>query len=217
MPTSRELVASGPKSSCVRLQAAKLRATVRMRSASRTDGNLLNAGFSAKTCIRDDNLRFLINLFRDRFFPSMTGPEEKEDTARFGPPFSAGGKSPDASVKSRETVRIQSPVREDRDVACNHFFQPLNPSSAAQVTSPSGSVPLEPKKETARVSPALVPQPAVVQLKNDQPFRPLPDIASLHNPMASVAPAEKTSMLLCWILLAVSALILIIQVWTYLS
>jgi hypothetical protein len=145
----------------------------------------------------------------------MTGPEEKDAAARFGAPLSAGGKVPDASVKSRETVRIQLPVRDARDAASTQFSRPPNPSSADQVIPASGSLPLEPKKETVRISPALVPHPPAVQLKDNQPFHSVPDIAS-HNLLGSIAPAEKNPMLLWWILLVVSALILIIQIWTYL-
>jgi hypothetical protein len=36
-------------------------------------------------------------------------------------------------------------------------------------------------------------------------------------PPIAAAPAEKGSMLLYWVLLGVSALILIIQIWTYFS
>jgi len=38
-----------------------------------------------------------------------------------------------------------------------------------------------------------------------------------QNPPIAVAPVEKGSMRLYWILLAMSALILIIQIWTYFS
>jgi hypothetical protein len=46
---------------------------------------------------------------------------------------------------------------------------------------------------------------------------PAPDSASLQDALIAAAPAQKNSMLLMWILLGVSALILIIQIWTYLS
>jgi hypothetical protein len=47
--------------------------------------------------------------------------------------------------------------------------------------------------------------------------KPAPDSTSLQDPSIVAAPAGKNSMLLMWILLGVSALILIIQIWTYFS
>jgi len=38
-----------------------------------------------------------------------------------------------------------------------------------------------------------------------------------QNPPIAVAPVEKRSMLVYWMLLGISALILIIQIWTYFS
>jgi len=38
-----------------------------------------------------------------------------------------------------------------------------------------------------------------------------------QNPPIAVASTEKSSMLLYWMLLGISALILIIQIWTYFS
>jgi hypothetical protein len=80
----------------------------------------------------------------------------------------------------------------------------------------SDSVPLEPKKETMRISLAAASSPAGSEIKNSQAFVPTPDLAS-QDPSVAVAPAKKNPMLLWWLLLGVSALILIIQIWTYLS
>jgi len=44
----------------------------------------------------------------------------------------------------------------------------------------------------------------------------MPNVAP-RNPSSAIAPAEKKPMLLYWILLGVSALILIIQIWIYLT
>jgi hypothetical protein len=44
----------------------------------------------------------------------------------------------------------------------------------------------------------------------------MPDVIP-QNPPIAVAPVEKSSMLMYWMLLGMSALILIIQIWTYFS
>jgi hypothetical protein len=135
----------------------------------------------------------------------MADPNEpQEDAVRLKPP----------DVKMHETVRIQMPLRDDRDSASTQFFSPANPS--AQVTPVSDSVPLEPRKETMRISPVAASSPVGTQIKNAQPFVPSPDLAS-ENPPVPVAPAKKNPLLLWWLLLGVSALILFIQIWTYLS
>jgi hypothetical protein len=55
-----------------------------------------------------------------------------------------------------------------------------------------------------------------VQMKKTQPLIAMPHAAPRTASIA-VAPAEKSVMPLCWVLLGVSAIILIIQIWTYLS
>jgi len=57
---------------------------------------------------------------------------------------------------------------------------------------------------------------ATAQMKKTQPLIPMPGVATESAPIA-VAPAEKNPMPLLWVLLGVSALILIIQILTYLS
>jgi hypothetical protein len=52
--------------------------------------------------------------------------------------------------------------------------------------------------------------------KKTQPLIAMPNVVSQDPPIA-VAPVEKSSMLLYWMLLAMSTLILIIQIWTYFS
>src|SRR3954453_22466240 len=102
--------------------------------------------------------------------------------------------------------------------------------------------PEQPKTETVRID---LPEPAVTRLSETtvQPYEtariqlpvrdsnlfpppnPPPAAKSLM-PMPSIVPknlpigtasAEKSSMLLYWVLLAISAFILIIQIWTYVS
>jgi hypothetical protein len=90
----------------------------------------------------------------------------------------------------------------------------------APMTMPS------PKKETARITVLPDPQPKpAVQMKKTQPLINLP---ATERPAAPVtftpAPAPKPQlrigeipMPLCWAVLGVSAAILILQIWNYLS
>jgi hypothetical protein len=59
-----------------------------------------------------------------------------------------------------------------------------------------------------------MPDSPAAEMKKTEPLVAMPDVAA-QNPSIAVAPPEKNSMLLMWILLGVSALILIIQIWTY--
>jgi hypothetical protein len=59
-------------------------------------------------------------------------------------------------------------------------------------------------------------RPPAAQMEKSQLLIATPDVA-LQNPSIAVTPVEKNSMLLMWILLGISALILIIQIWTYFS
>ena len=100
---------------------------------------------------------------------------------------------------------------------------PMNPSPADQafvpVTTLSDELSSGPKKETARI-PRMRDLPSkplpTVQMKKTQPLIAMPHAAPRTASIA-VAPAEKSVMPLCWVLLGVSAIILIIQIWTYLS
>jgi len=62
----------------------------------------------------------------------------------------------------------------------------------------------------------LTPEPLRSAQKKTQPLMAMPDVVT-QNPPIAVAPVEKSSMLMYWMLLAMSALILIIQIWTYFS
>jgi hypothetical protein len=61
-----------------------------------------------------------------------------------------------------------------------------------------------------------MPEPLPSSQKKTQPLIAMPQVAP-QNPAIAVAPVEKSSMLLYWVLLGVSALILIIQIWIYFS
>jgi hypothetical protein len=132
----------------------------------------------------------------------------------------------------KETVRIQLPVRETgmppvpsspqtppEDISSTNFFPPPKPPTASRPLSGSVRPPpipssLGPKKETVRIP--LVPEPLRSAQKKTQPLMAMPNVVPQHPPIA-VVPVEKSSMLLYWMLLGVSALILIIQIWTYFS
>ena len=165
----------------------------------------------------------------------MAEPDQpKKETVRIEvphPPVTPPPAPPAPSVKPRETVRIQLPVRETGNAPV-----PSSPQSApaaprplsASVRPPSIPPSLGPKKETTRIP--LMPEPLRSAQKKTQPLMAMPDVAQKktqplmampdvipQNPLIAVAPVEKSSMLTYWMLLAMSALILIIQIWTYFS
>jgi len=163
----------------------------------------------------------------------MAEPDQpKKETVRIELPHPPVTPPPDPSVKPRETVRIQLPVRETgnapvpsspqsapEDISSTNFFPPPKPPAATRPLSASVSPPpippsLGPKKETVRIP--LMPEPLRSAQKKTQPLIAMPDVIP-QNPPIAVAPVEKSSMLLYWMLLALSALILIIQIWTYFS
>ena len=156
----------------------------------------------------------------------MTEPNEpKKETTRIPVAPEVREKLPEPNAKSRDTVRIQLPVREapvhiltEQQPAVQkggppQFFQPPQPPPVplnAAVT-PAPDLPSSgPIKETVRI-----PLPAV-QTKKTQPLVAMPDVAPQSASIA-VATKERNPMPLLWLLLGVSALILIIQIWTYLS
>ena len=138
----------------------------------------------------------------------------KKETDRIELPRPPVTPPPEPSVKPRETVRIQLPVRETGNAPVPSSPQPAPAAPrplSASVRSPSIPLPLEPKKETTRISESLHSAQ-----KKTQPLMAMPDVIP-QNPPIAVAPVEKSSMLMYWMLLAMSALILIIQIWTYFS
>ena len=157
--------------------------------------------------------------------------QPKKETVRIQLPHPPVTKPSEPSVKPHETVRIQLPVRETggppvaspsqsvpEDPSTN-FFPPPKPPAASRPLSDSvrpPSIPpsLGPKKETVRIP--LMPEPLRSAQKKTQPLMAMPDVVP-QNPPIAVAPVEKSSMLMYWMLLAMSALILIIQIWTYFS
>jgi hypothetical protein len=163
----------------------------------------------------------------------MAEPDQpKKETVRIEVPHPPVTPPPAPSVKPRETVRIQLPVRETgnapvpsspqsapEDISSTNFFPPPKPPAATRPLSdsvrPSPIPPsLGPKKETVRIP--LTPEPLRSAQKKTQPLMAMPNVIP-ENPPIAVAPVEKSSMLMYWMLFAMSALILIIQIWTYFS
>jgi hypothetical protein len=73
---------------------------------------------------------------------------------------------------------------------------------------------IPPTPETVRIP--LMPEPLRSSQKKTQPLMAMPNVIP-QNPPIAVAPVEKSSMLMYWMLLGMSALILIIEIWTYFS
>ena len=163
----------------------------------------------------------------------MAEPDQpKKETVRIELPLPPATKPSEPTVKPRETVRIQLPVRETggptvphspqsvpEDISSTNFFPPPKPPTAstplsASMRPPPASPPSGPKRETVRIP--LMPEPLRSAQKKTQPLIAMPQATS-QNPPIAVAPAEQSSMPLYWMLLGVSALILIIQIWTYFS
>jgi hypothetical protein len=163
----------------------------------------------------------------------MAEPDQpKKETVRIQLPHPPVTKPSEPGVKPHETVRIQLPVRETgnapvpsspqsapEDISSANFFPSPKPPAATRPLSdsvrPSPIPPsLGPKKETVRIP--LTQEPLRSAQKMTQPLMAMPDVIP-QNPPIAVAPVEKSSMLMYWMLLAMSALILIIQIWTYFS
>src|SRR5438046_9460265 len=152
----------------------------------------------------------------------MAEPDQpKKETVRIELPHPPVTPPPAPSVKPRETVRIQLPVRETgnapvpsspqsapEDISSTNFFPPPKPPAATRPLSASVRPPpippsLGPKKETVRIP--LIPEPLRSAQKKTQPLIAMPDVVP-QNPPITVASVEKSSMLLYWMLLSISAL-----------
>jgi hypothetical protein len=185
--------------------------------------------FWQESYLAGDSALFFAQTSQD-LFQSMAEPNEpKKETTRILVTPAPVGQPPDPNTKSRDTVRIQLPLREPsvggssepqpdskpgvKDMPAPQFFQPppsASPSLSASVT-PAPDLPSSgPTKETVRIPLSAV------QTKKTQPLIAMPEMAP-QNPSIAVAPVEKNLMPLLWLLLGVSAVILIIQIWTYLS
>ena len=155
--------------------------------------------------------------------------QPKKETVRIELPLPPLTNPPQPMVEPRETVRIQLPVRETdgspfssqsspEDMSSTNLFPPPNPPVASKPLSAvhpaPASPPAGPKRDTVRIP--LNPEPLRSSQKKTQPLIAMPPVTR-RTPSSGAAPEEKSSMVLYWLLLGLSALVLIIQIWTYFS
>jgi hypothetical protein len=121
----------------------------------------------------------------------------KKETARIDLPV--------PSIRPHEAGRIQLPLSESLDK------EPLHTPTEPQ---PDGGSAVQDGTSTGFFAPS---EPPSISMPLSASVKPSPDSTSLQDPSIAAQPAGKNSMLLMWILLGASALILIIQIWTYFS
>ena len=151
--------------------------------------------------------------------------------------------NPPAAPETRETVRINLPTRPPAngplpprtnlprtaakaDTPAPVALRPPGPSSTAGSSPAAMPLPVTPhsapRKETARITVSHDP-PArwPVQMKKTQSLIDMPTVAK---PSTRLTVSPETRAIigeiprpLCWTLLGISAAILIIQIWSYLS
>ena len=135
----------------------------------------------------------------------------------------------------KETVRIELPhpaavVDVTGDPSFSSSLQPAPEDVSSTDLFPLPNPPTASRPLPASARPASVSPPSGLQTEtirntlNPEPLRSSPKkaqslIAQIapKNPLSSLAAPDKTSMLLYWVLLGLSAFILIIQIWTYFS
>ena len=126
----------------------------------------------------------------------------------------------DSNDPKKETVRATvSPQPSSATSAPADLPSPVR-AAAASIAAPI-TIPA-PKKETARIT--VLPNPPAmpaVQMKNTQPLIDLPAIEA-PSTVVTVTPEpqfriDQPPVPLCWALLAASVVILILQIWNYLS
>jgi hypothetical protein len=151
----------------------------------------------------------------------MPDPNEpKKETVRIAMPPRLAAEPPGADTKSHEKAPQFVPPSPPFPVSSPSLPAPAPPP--AQVSPAPTSLHYGLKKETARIPlmPDPVARPApTVRMKKTQPLIAMPHVAP-QNTSIAVEPAQSSDaipMPICWTLLVVSAVILIIQIWTYLS
>jgi hypothetical protein len=130
--------------------------------------------------------------------------QPKKETVRIELPLPPLNQ-PQPIVEPRETVRIQLPVRETDG-------SPLSSHSSHEDISPTNLFP--PPNPPIPSKP--ISEPLCPSQNKGQSLITLPQVAA-QNRSIGAAAEEKSSMVLYWLLLGLSALILIIQIWTYVS
>src|SRR5256885_7339414 len=155
--------------------------------------------------------------------------EPKKETVRITVSPQSGAPAPSTS-ETRDTVRIHLPTRPPANSPAAPVESSSSSARAATAAMPvEMPTPASPKKETARIT--VLPDPPAkpaVQMKKTQPLIDLPPIEKPVTsvtvaplpPSAAVKPAEKAQfaidempLTLCWALVAISAMVLILQIW----
>ena len=150
---------------------------------------------------------------------------ESRDTMRINLPARPPSTVPPPPARPPDSVKsVKSP----------QFFPPSLPSPPSSPKPPAASHPMAsssaasspgPKKETARIAVLPDPRPnasPALPMKKNQPLITMPESTSQSAPL-TVAPKDTSAMVdaipmpFCWTLLGVSTVILIIQIWNYLS
>ena len=156
----------------------------------------------------------------------MTEPNEpKKETTRISVAPEVVEKPPEPNAKPRDTVRIQLPVREPPVHILTESEPAVQRGGSSQFPNPPQPQPVplnaavmpapEPPSSGLIKETVRIPLPTVLTRKT-QPLVAMPEVAP-QNPSIEVATEKRNPMPLLWLLLGVSALILIIQIWTYLS
>ena len=153
--------------------------------------------------------------------PMADSNDPKKETVRatVSPQPSSATSAPG---ESRDRVRIHLPTRQP---AANPLSAPADLPSPVRAAAASIAAPITipaPKKETARIT--VLPNPPAkpaVQMKNAQPLIDSPKIEA-PSTAVTVTPEpqfriDQIPVPLCWALLAASVVILILQIWNYLS
>jgi hypothetical protein len=181
------------------------------------------------------------NLILDWPAPMTDQTEAKKESVRTDPTPAPGARSP----QPRDTVRITLPTRPPASTAAAPavtqappsiakalqpplFVPPGAPNSSPSAPAtpaaqrPASETTVGPKKETARVTAVPGPPPTSVQMKKTQPLIDMPAASPRSEVPVTVAPADvvmggRVPIALCWTLVAVSAVILIIQILNYIS
>src|SRR5205807_4218662 len=136
-----------------------------------------------------------------------------KETTRISVAPEVAEKPPEPNTKSRDTVRIQLPLREPPVHTLTEPQPAVQEGASPQYLRPAQSPPLplnaavmpapdlpssEPIKETVRIPLGTV------QTRKGQPLVAMPEVAS-QNPSIAVEAEEKNPMPLLWLVLGVSA------------
>lgn len=169
--------------------------------------------------------------------------EPKKETVRIAvrPPASnkPGGERETVRItlpsRAPSTAQLQPPTREPAvsPIQPPKFIPPPASATSRPPAAPMSPSPIDsplpgPKKETARISilpdpPATPASAPSVQMKKTQPLIDLParSVPALVNPVTvreqPVSRVSELPMAFCWGLVAVSAVVLLIQILNYIS